>query len=112
MSTEIEVELAELHALVGVELVPALRAATDRVLAGDAYSLTAALDDARERIAKLEVAFEQVARSRNEWRARAKRETTTRGGFELCSHPRLVPRLPCPACAPRYAVEAAKRAGS
>jgi hypothetical protein len=22
--------------------------------------------------------------------------------FELCDHPRLVPRLPCAACAPRY----------
>lgn len=30
--------------------------------------------------------------------------------FVLCDHPRLVPRYPCPACAPRYAAYAERRA--
>jgi len=106
---ESEVALVEWEGLVGVELVPALRAGTERVLVGEPYALHELVDELRERITKLEAAFEQVARSRNEWRARAKREPTARDGFELCSHPRLVPRLPCSACAPRYAVEAARR---
>lgn len=32
-------------------------------------------------------------------------------GFELCNHPRLVPRYPCAACAPRYAAEAERSGG-
>lgn len=32
----------------------------------------------------------------------------TQDGFVLCDHPRLVPRLPCAACAPRYAERAGR----
>lgn len=86
-----------------------LEAAVDELDIAKAYEVDE-LAAARERIAQLEAAFEQVARSRNEWRARAKREPVNRDGFELCNHPRLVPRLPCARCAPRYAAEAERRA--
>jgi hypothetical protein len=96
-------------ALVSAELE--LVEAVDELDTSKAYELDA-LAAAQARIAKLEAAFEQVARSRNEWRARAKREPAERSGFELCSHPRTVPRLPCAACAPRYAAEAERRSKS
>lgn len=73
MSDETEVALAEWEALVGVELVPALRAATERVLVNDPYSLTEMVEQQQIEIIKLRDAFDRVAKSRNEWRARAKR---------------------------------------
>jgi hypothetical protein len=84
MASELEVELAELRALVGVELVPALRAATGRAIAGEPYDLTGALGEAWDRIAALDVelaavraAFAKVAAERNELRARIKRQNRT-----------------------------------
>ncbi len=73
MSLDIETRLAELEALVGDELVRALQSATARVDNGRPYSLTEALDEARIEIAELRNAFSEIAKSRNEWRARAKR---------------------------------------
>lgn len=39
-------------------------------------------------------------------RAMPAAKSATDDGFEPCDHPRLVPRLPCPMCAPRYAARA------
>lgn len=72
-AVDIETELTEWEALVGQPLIEALNAATARVLAGDPYALTEMLEQQRVTIIKLRDAFDRVARSRNEWRDRAKR---------------------------------------
>lgn len=58
--------LAEAEAVIGMPVTEAIRAAVARVDARRPYALTEAYD-------ALTRAFEVMARSRNEWRARAKR---------------------------------------
>lgn len=66
-------KLEEWEALVGMPLVEALTAATARALADEPYALAEVMEEQRVTIIKLRDAFDRVARSRNEWRARAKR---------------------------------------
>jgi hypothetical protein len=70
---DLETELAEWEGLVGQTLIEALKAGTARVEAGDPYALAEMIEQQRITIIKLRDAFDQVARSRNEWRDRAKR---------------------------------------
>jgi hypothetical protein len=70
---DLEAELAEWEGIVGQTLIEALKAGTTRVEAGDPYALTEMIEQQRITIIKLRDAFDQVARSRNEWRDRAKR---------------------------------------
>jgi hypothetical protein len=70
---DLETELAEWEGLVGKTLIEALKAGTARVEAGDPYALAEMIEQQRITIIKLRDAFDQVARSRNEWRDRAKR---------------------------------------
>ena len=65
--------LAESEAVIGMPVVEAIRAAVARVDASDPYALTDVVEQQRVTIIKLHDAFSLVARSRSEWRARAKR---------------------------------------
>jgi hypothetical protein len=65
--------LAEWEAIVGMPLVPAVQQAIARVDANEPYALAEVLEEQRVTIIELRDAFDRVAKSRNEWRSRAKR---------------------------------------
>jgi uncharacterized protein YqfA (UPF0365 family) len=70
---ELQTECAEWEAIVGMHLAQALAEAHARHAANDPYALADMVEQQRVTIVKLRDAFDRVAKSRNEWRDRAKR---------------------------------------